>query len=219
MAWALRRGRRRAEGLGLPASGVVMVAYVSAGGLLASAWVNLLELVVLLAGFALALPFAWQAAGGWAASPPRRPAGRRYGGLVGMGGPGDRSACWSRSCRRSSSRPASCRRRTARAAPRPRATRDVANAAALALFALRARAAGHGRARDAPALANPELALPALMADVLPPWVGALALAALFAAEISTADAVLFMVSTSLAQDLYQHVPCDPAPTTRACCA
>jgi SSS family solute:Na+ symporter len=34
--------------------------------------------------------------------------------------------------------------------------------------------------------------------------VGSLGLAALFAAEISTADAVLFMLSTSLAQDLYR---------------
>ena len=54
-----------------------------------------------------------------------------------------------------------------------------------------------------PSLAHHELALPALMADVLPGAVGALALAALFAAEISTADAVLFMVSTSAARDLY----------------
>jgi SSS family solute:Na+ symporter len=42
------------------------------------------------------------------------------------------------------------------------------------------------------------------MPDALPPWLGALALAALFAAEISTADAVLFMLSTSLSQDLYK---------------
>src|SRR4029077_2071291 len=53
---------------------------------------------------------------------------------------------------------------------------------------------------------NPELALPTLMTmpEALPPWLGALALAALFAAEISTADAVLFMLSTSLSQDLYK---------------
>jgi SSS family solute:Na+ symporter len=57
-----------------------------------------------------------------------------------------------------------------------------------------------------PGLANPELALPRLTTDVLPPWVGGLALAALFAAEISTADAVLFMLATSLSRDLYQAV-------------
>ena len=61
-----------------------------------------------------------------------------------------------------------------------------------------------------PGLANPELALPVLLADVLPAWVGSLGLAALFAAEISTADAVLFMLSTSLAQDLYRTFV-DPA--------
>jgi SSS family solute:Na+ symporter len=36
--------------------------------------------------------------------------------------------------------------------------------------------------------------------------VGGLALAALFAAEISTADAVLFMLATSLSRDLFQAV-------------
>jgi SSS family solute:Na+ symporter len=57
-----------------------------------------------------------------------------------------------------------------------------------------------------PGLSNPELALPTLMTmpEALPPWLGALALAALFAAEISTADAVLFMLATSLSQDLYK---------------
>jgi SSS family solute:Na+ symporter len=57
-----------------------------------------------------------------------------------------------------------------------------------------------------PGLANAELALPRLTTDILPPWVGGLALAALFAAEISTADAVLFMLATSLSRDLYQAV-------------
>jgi solute:Na+ symporter, SSS family len=38
----------------------------------------------------------------------------------------------------------------------------------------------------------------------LPLWLGGLLLGAIFAAEVSTADAVLFMLSTSLAKDLYQ---------------
>jgi Na+/proline symporter len=38
-------------------------------------------------------------------------------------------------------------------------------------------------------------------------WVGALGLAAVFSAEVSAADAVLFMVATSLSQDLYKRVP------------
>src|SRR5690606_24977439 len=43
-----------------------------------------------------------------------------------------------------------------------------------------------------------------LLTTGVPAWVGALALAAVFAAEISSADAVLFMLSTSGARDLYK---------------
>ena len=39
----------------------------------------------------------------------------------------------------------------------------------------------------------------------LPPLVGAVALAAVFSAEVSAADASLFMLTTSLAQDLYKR--------------
>ena len=54
-----------------------------------------------------------------------------------------------------------------------------------------------------PGLERADLALPALMSGALPPAVGALALAAVFSAEISTADAVLFMLATSASRDLY----------------
>jgi SSS family solute:Na+ symporter len=56
-----------------------------------------------------------------------------------------------------------------------------------------------------PGLTNRELALPMLLVDDLPLTVGSLGLAALVAAEISTADAILFMLSTSLSRDLYQR--------------
>ncbi len=49
------------------------------------------------------------------------------------------------------------------------------------------------------------LALPMLLVHGLPPIVGALGLAAVFSAEISAADAVLFMLTTSLSQDLYKR--------------
>ena len=50
-----------------------------------------------------------------------------------------------------------------------------------------------------------ELALPMLLVHDLPPLVGSLALAALFSAEVSAADAALFMLTTSLSQDLYRR--------------
>jgi len=48
------------------------------------------------------------------------------------------------------------------------------------------------------------MALPKVMFELVPTWLGVLGLAAIFSAEISTCDAVLFMLSTSLAMDLYR---------------
>jgi SSS family solute:Na+ symporter len=56
-----------------------------------------------------------------------------------------------------------------------------------------------------PDLANHELALPTLFMRDLPPLLGTLGLAAVVSAEISAADAILFMLSTSLSQDLYRR--------------
>jgi SSS family solute:Na+ symporter len=56
-----------------------------------------------------------------------------------------------------------------------------------------------------PDLPRHELALPTLLLHDLPPLVGALGLAAVFSTEVNTADAILFMLSTSLSQDLYRR--------------
>jgi SSS family solute:Na+ symporter len=56
-----------------------------------------------------------------------------------------------------------------------------------------------------PGLTSSELALPTLLVEGLPPIVGTIGLAAVFSAEVSAADAVLFMLTTSLAQDLYKR--------------
>lgn len=55
-----------------------------------------------------------------------------------------------------------------------------------------------------PHLLNPELALPAAMKMLLPKWLGVWTLASIFSAELSATDAILFMLSTSLAVDLYK---------------
>jgi solute:Na+ symporter, SSS family len=56
-----------------------------------------------------------------------------------------------------------------------------------------------------PSLANHELALPVVLTRGLPPAIGALGLAAVFSAEVSSADAILFMLATSLSEDLYRR--------------
>lgn len=48
--------------------------------------------------------------------------------------------------------------------------------------------------------------LPQILVEMLPPSVGLLALAAVVSAELSSADAVLFMLSTSMARDFYQRL-------------
>jgi solute:Na+ symporter, SSS family len=56
-----------------------------------------------------------------------------------------------------------------------------------------------------PALADSQQALPIILVKALPPLVGAVGLAAVFSAEISAADAVLLMLTTSLSRDLYKQ--------------
>ena len=63
-----------------------------------------------------------------------------------------------------------------------------------------------------PDLANANLVLPTVVMTELPVWIGGLALAAMFSAEVSTCDAILFMLSTSISQDVYQRFqPCSVA--------
>jgi SSS family solute:Na+ symporter len=54
-------------------------------------------------------------------------------------------------------------------------------------------------------LADSQQALPIVLMKALPPLVGAIGLAAVFSAEISAADAVLLMLTTSLSRDLYKR--------------
>jgi SSS family solute:Na+ symporter len=56
-----------------------------------------------------------------------------------------------------------------------------------------------------PGLADSQQALPMILTRALPPLVGAIGLAAVFSAEISAADAVLLMLTTSLSRDLYKR--------------
>ena len=56
-----------------------------------------------------------------------------------------------------------------------------------------------------PALVDHEQALMLVLAAGLPTLLGSLGLAAVFSAEISSADAILFMLATSLSKDLYKR--------------
>jgi SSS family solute:Na+ symporter len=81
----------------------------------------------------------------------------------------------------------------------------TANAIALLLFAFIPVTLGMAAHALHPGLPNRDLALPTLLVNDLPPLIGGLGLAAVFSAELSASDAILFMLATSLTQDLYRR--------------
>jgi len=194
-----------AGGFSLPAGcaigALVTVSYFTAGGLLSSAWVNLVQLVVILAGFAVAVPFAVHAAGGWeamavagaSATDVWRSTGPASGwrllfllGPAFIVSPGLLQKAYGA--------------RDDRAVRRGIAWNGVV----LMIFACAPAAIGLAAYTLYPVLEKPDLALPTVLAGALPPSLGILALAAVFSAEVSSADAVLFMLATSASRDLYR---------------
>jgi SSS family solute:Na+ symporter len=201
LGWILNVVAGIPKAAGCVAGGIVITVYFAAGGLLTAAWVNVVQLAVKLAGFALAVPLAIS----W------------FGG-VGMVGAvrADEPAFWT-------FWGPDAVRNLALLAPSfvvspgllqkvfgardDRAVRVGVglNAAGLLLFAGVPTVLGIMARARFPDLEATNLALPMILMHGLPPLAGALALAAVFSAEISAADAVLFMLATSLSQDLYKR--------------
>jgi SSS family solute:Na+ symporter len=188
--------------LGCVIGGLLITIYFTAGGLLTSAWVNLVQLSVKLIGFALALPLALAAVGGWPALRAMHPttdywnlwrggrSGLVYLAMLGPAfvvSPGLLQKIYG--------------------ARDDRAVRIGVglNALGLALYALVPVVMGMIARLQFPDLAAPKDALPTLLLHGVPAIVGAIGLAAVFSAELSAADAVLFMLTTSLSQDFYKR--------------
>jgi SSS family solute:Na+ symporter len=189
--------------LGCAAGGAIIVVYFGAGGLLTSARINVVQLAVKLGGFAIAAPLALAGIGGWSALGSMRapdpaywtfwrsgPPGVMYLALLGPAfflSPGLLQKVFG--------------------ARDDHAVRVGVGLNALGLFAYAGVPALLGIVARAefPELPDERLALPMLLIHGLPPLVGAIGLAAVFSAEISAADAALFMLTTSLAQDLYKR--------------
>ncbi len=178
---------------------LVMTAYFIGGGLASAARVNAIQLTVKLAGFALATPLALAAAGGWSMVQRLNP-GQLDLWHVNAGGQGWPFLFLTGPAFFLS--PALLQK--AFGARDERAlTRGIAwNGVALMLFAFIPVALGLSARTLFPDLAK-DLALPTILSAV-PIGVGGFALAAVFSAELSAADAVLFMLSTSGARDFYK---------------
>ena len=182
--------------------GVLITIYSSAGGLKSGAWVNMVQLTVKLVGFAIALPLALSAVGGWQA-------------VRGMPAPGNYWSFWSGG---SSGviylamlgpafivSPGLLQKLYGAKDDGAVRVGVGANAAGLLLYAIVPVTLGTIARLRFPTLSTPDLALPMILMHGLPAAIGALGLAAVFSAELSSADAVLFMLTTSLSQDLYKR--------------
>jgi SSS family solute:Na+ symporter len=183
--------------------GVVMTAYFAAGGLLSSAWVNLVQLVVLLGGFAIGVPLALHGAGGWEAVLAAQPASVERSSF--LFGPDSGIVLVALLVPAFIVSPGLLQK--AYGARDERAVRIGIGLQGLVLlvFAFAPPIIGMIAHVYDPALANPEFAVPVVLTEGLPTLLGALGLAAVFSAELSSADAVLFMLSTSLSKDLYKR--------------
>lgn len=190
---------------------LVTAAYFVAGGLLSSVWVNMVQLLVIIVGFTLATTAAVGSAGGWQAlaaqAAPRMDFFASSGPASGwrllfLLGPAFIVS------------PGLIQR--AYAARDERAvTRGIAlNGVALLIFACAPAIIGMAARQLTPGLERADLALPTLLSTALHPAIGSLALAAVFSAEVSSADAVLFMLATSASRDLYRGFV-NPAATER----
>lgn len=190
---------------------VVATTYFAAGGLKSSVIVNVVQLTVKLAGFAIAVPLALGAVGGFAGLHAAIPdpgawsvwrnggSGWIYVAIVMPAfivSPGLLQKVYG--------------------ARDDRAVRIGVgvNACVLLLFAAIPPVLGMIARVKHPGLAVADQALPALFMHDLPFWVGALGLAAIFSAEVSAADALLFMLATSFSQDVYKRFV-NPSATDR----
>jgi solute:Na+ symporter, SSS family len=189
--------------VGAVTAAVVVVVYFVAGGLLSSAWVNLVQLTVKLGGFAIALPLALGTVGGWAGLRGSEALPARFFEVTGASG----SSLWLLPLLAPAFIVSPGLVQKAYGAIDARAVRVGVglNALALLAFAIVPVTLGLVARVHHPDLPSADLALPVLLGSDLPPLVGALTLASVFAAEVSAADAVLFMLSTSLSQDLYRR--------------
>jgi SSS family solute:Na+ symporter len=190
--------------LGCVLGGVVVTIYFTAGGLTSSAWVNVLQLSVKLVGFGLAVPLALGHGGGWNAVVARISAPDAYWSVWRNGNAG-----WMYLVLLGPAfvvSPGLLQKIFGARDDRTVRLGTGLNALGLLAFAFVPPVLGVIARSLHPGLADPQLALPTLFVRDLPFAVGALGLAAIFSAELSAADAILFMLATSLSQDLYRRV-------------
>jgi solute:Na+ symporter, SSS family len=174
--------------------GVAISVYFAAGGLLTTAWVNALQ---------LAVPLAVSKIGGWSALASVRAEDPAYWTFWRAGAPGLMYLALLVPAFIVS--PGLLQKIFGARDDRTVRIGVGLNALGLFLFAGAPAVLGIVARATFPNLADANLALPMVLMYGVPSFVGGIGLAAVFSAEVSAADAVLFMLTTSLSQDLYKR--------------
>ncbi len=190
--------------------GTVAIVYCTAGGLMSSAFVNMFELAVTMSGLLLAVPFAIHSLGGWShvhelvvAHKGSEAAASPMFSMVGVGS--KQLFAWIAFLVPSFMISPGLVQKVYGARDVKTVRLGVGlNSIGQALFAFVPPLLGLCAFAALPHLSDPELALPSAMKLLLPRWLGVWTLASIFSAELSATDAILFMLSTSLAVDLYK---------------
>ncbi|MDQ0480385.1 SSS family solute:Na+ symporter [Hathewaya limosa] len=209
ISWILNITSGISKNIGILIGAIVVVCYFSAGGLLSSSIVNMLELVIIILGFIIAVPYALKDVNGFnglystISSSLNTAEANKYFSISGIGitqiigwflmltpsffiSPGLIGKIYG--------------------AKDTKTLKKATFWCAMIqiLFAFLPTILGMCAFAKFPNLQQPELALPMVMKNMLPFSVSALALAAIFAAEVSTADAVLYMLTTTFTEDIYK---------------
>ena len=210
IAWILNVSAGVDKLYGIIIAAVVVTLYFSAGGLKSAAIVNIIELAVILLGFCIAVPFALEYVGGWqglqAAVAKNTGDAAKTASYFAWDGIGS-SAILGYFLMLT---PAFCISPglvgKVYSAKDEQAVKvgTLLNGIVQLVFAFLPMIIGMCAYAAFPDLGNQELALPKVMKEMLPFGISALALSAIFAAEVSTCDTVLYMLATSLSKDLYK---------------
>ena len=203
IAWILEVAAGIPKTNGVIIGAVVTTLYFAAGGLLSSAVVNIVEVAVILVGFIVAVPYALIYAGGIEGikANVNNPS---YFDFFGMGSgaiigyivmlvpsffisPGLIGKVF--------------------AAKDVRSVKigTALNGLVQLVFAVIPVIIGMAAGACIPGLSRADLALPSAMKEMMPYFAASLALAGIFAAEVSTADTVLYMLAGSLINDIYKR--------------
>ena len=204
IAWILETAAGIPKFYGIMTGAAAVILYFSAGGLLSGAFVNIIEVAVILAGFIIALPFVLNFSGGIEGIKASVADKSSYFDFFGMGStaiigyivmlvpsffisPGLIGKVF--------------------AARDERAVKigTAMNGIVQLFFAIIPVIIGMAAYAKFPNLARADLALPEAMKNMMPFFAASMALAAIFAAEVSTADTVLYMLAGSIANDIYKR--------------